>query len=285
MPVLETITQPVAIQGVEGSYHEIAAQKFFGKEIRLDMCNSFPELFRSLESGKAAFGVMAIENSVAGSLLPNYALLRDSEFAIVGEVYLRIEHCLMAMPGQKIEDLKEAHSHPMAIQQCQAFFKKYPHIKLVEREDTAGSAAWIVEKSKKKVAAIAGELAAEKYQLEILSKGIETNKRNFTRFLVMVSKLEAKNWKLQADKASLCFNLSHSVGSLSQILQVLSAYGMNLSKIQSSPIVGKEWQYFFHIDLEFENFQQYRLSLDAIRPLVNGLKILGEYPRGNKNVS
>lgn len=278
-------THRVAIQGVKGAFHEIAAQKFFGPSIALEMCDSFPILFRRLRQGKADLGVLAIENSVAGSILPNYALLRDSTYTIIGEVYLRIEHQLMALPGQDIARLEAVYSHPMAIQQCYQFFEQYPHIRLVEASDTAGSAAWIAEEGKERVGAIASSLAAEHYGLEVLARSIETNKRNFTRFLIIVEESAAKGLIKQPDKTSLCFNLaerSQQVGSLSQILMVLSSYGVNLTKIQSLPILGKEWEYFFHIDLEYEDYTHYRRSLDAIRPLVSGLKILGEYPRGQK---
>ncbi|MEL7341075.1 MAG: prephenate dehydratase [Bacteroidota bacterium] len=278
-----TIIRPrtVAIQGVKGAYHEIAARKFFGEAIELDMCDSFPELFRSLETQKADSGVMAIENSVAGTILPNYALLRNSAYTIAGEVYLRIEHQLMALPGQKITDIQEVYSHPMAIQQCHEFFKQYPHIKLIESPDTAGSAAWIQENRTFGAAAIASKLAAEHYELEILASGVEDNKRNFTRFLILLDKASARlhNKGRKANKASLCFNLKHEVGQLSQILLVLSSHGMNLTKIQSLPVVGQEWTYFFHIDLIFEHLPQYKRALSAIRPLVNELNVLGEYQR------
>lgn len=276
-------TQTIAIQGVRGSFHEIAARKFFGTNIELDMCDSFPELFRNLEAGKARYGVVAIENTVAGTLLPNYALLRNSEFVVIGEVYLRIEHNLMALPGQQLSQLREAHSHPMALQQCQVFFGENPHLKLVENADTAGAALWVRENKLQGVGAIASRLAAEHYGMEILAEGIESNKRNFTRFLILLDQDNAARMELEADKASLCFNLTHRVGSLANILLVLGAHGMNLSKIQSLPVLGREFEYFFHIDLEFDEHAQYLRALSAIRPLVNELKILGEYPRGDKN--
>ena len=277
-----TSTPRIAIQGIPGAFHEIAARQFFGDDIALEACDSFPILFRSLNEEKADFGVMAIENSVAGTILPNYALLRNSKYTIAGEVYLRIEHQLMALSGQTIEDIYEVHSHPMAILQCQKFFEAYPQIKLIETSDTAESALNIQKKQLRGVAAIAGELAAEHYNLEILHRGIETHKRNFTRFLILKKKGTISLDENLLDKASLCFNLVHKVGSLSQILLVLGSHGMNLTKIQSLPLVGREWQYFFHIDLEFDSYQQYKLALSAIKPLVEELKILGEYPKGNK---
>lgn len=282
MEAVLTATQPIAIQGISGSYHEIAARSFFGADINLEMCDSFPELFQRIEDKQAGFGVVAIENTVAGTILPNYALLRNSEFRVLGEVYLRIQHCLMALPGQSLSDIREAHSHPMAILQCHKYFKQYPEIRLVESVDTAASAEYIQREQKTGMAAIASSLAAERFGLEILAKGIETHKRNFTRFLV-ISRENPVTYMLGApDKASLCFSLDHEVGSLAQILLVLSSHGMNLTKIQSSPIVGSEWQYFFHIDLEFDQYEQYKRSLDAIQHLVGELKILGEYARGVK---
>ncbi len=272
----------VAIQGVAGSYHELAALKFFGESLELDMCYSFPALFKSINEGKVGYAVLAIENTVAGTLLPNYAMLRNSDCVIIGEVYLRIEHQLLALPGQDITKLREVHSHPMALMQCHAFFDQYPHIRLVETADTAASAAEIREKNWAGIAAVASKLAASTYDLEILAAGIETNKRNFTRFLIIMPEKEAHGISLQPDKASLSFNLAHNVGSLAQVLMVLGSHGMNLSKIQSLPIVGQEWEYFFHIDLEFDSYEQYQRALAAIQFLVNDLKILGEYPRGEK---
>jgi len=288
IPALQNKTLRIAIQGEKGAFHEIAAQKFFGEQIELEMCDSFHVLFRSLAHKKADFGVVAIENSVAGTILPNYALLRNSHFTIIGEVYLRIEHHLMALPGQRMEDIKAVYSHPMAIQQCYEFFEQYPHIRLVETSDTAGSARWIRETGKKNKAAIASKLAAGHYGLEILAESIETNKRNFTRFFIVLDQGLAASLNIQANKSSLCFNLaerSQQVGSLSQVLIVLSSYGLNLTKIQSLPILGKEWEYFFHIDLEYEDYLHYSKALDAIRPLVSELKILGEYPRGEKHLN
>lgn len=280
-PVLAP-AQRIAIQGEKGAFHELAARRYFGQAIELEMCETFPLLFRALAQGQANYGVLAIENSVAGTILPNYAMLRDSDLTIIGDVYLRIEHCLMAHPGQHIGDISEVYSHPMALAQCQRFFRQHPDIRLVEHPDTAGAARWIQEEQLQGVAAIASRLAADHYELDLLEKGIEDNLRNFTRFLIVVDRNVADSMELHPNKASLCFNLLHKVGSLSQILLVLSSHGMNLTKIQSLPIVGSEWEYFFHVDLEFDNYDQYQRSLAAITPLVNDLRILGEYPRGEK---
>lgn len=280
-PVL-TATRRIAIQGVQGSYHEIAARQFFGPGVELEMCDSFPRLFRSLSAGKARYGVVAIENTVAGTLLPNYALLRESPYRIIGETYLRIAHQLMALPGRSIEEIEEVRSHPMALQQCHAFFARYPHLRLVEDTDTAGSAEWIARTQATRTAAVASRLAAEHYGLEVIAADIEDHPHNFTRFLIILEEKAARRLPLEPDKASLCFHLAHRVGSLSQILLVLSSHGMNLTKIQSLPLVGQEWEYFFHIDLEFDAFAQYQRALAAIEPLVDALTILGEYPRGDK---
>lgn len=278
-------TKPIAIQGVQGSFHEIAAKKYFGNEIKLEMCDSFPGLFQAMESGRSSFGVVAIENTVAGTILPNYALLRNSTYRIIGEVYLRIEHQLLGLQGSRIEDLEEVYSHPMAINQCRHFFRAYPHIKLISADDTAASAARLAQSQTVGQAAIASRLAAETYELEILAESIEDNKRNFTRFLIITDDMDFQAKEEEINKASISFNVAHKVGHLSQILQVLSAYDMSLSKIQSSPIVGQEWQYFFHVDLEFDDYERFRQSLNAINPLLSELKVLGEYPKGDKNVS
>ncbi|WNJ17544.1 prephenate dehydratase [Pontibacter sp. G13] len=285
MELTITGTRRIAIQGVKGAYHEIAARKFFGNDIELEMCDSFPRLFRALSDQAAQYGVVAIENSVAGSLLPNYALLRKSDLVIVGEVYLRIRHCLMALPGQSLSQIKEVHSHPMAIQQCHDFFGNHPEIKLVEREDTAGSSAWIAENNRTGVAAIASELAAQHYGLEVMAAGIEDNPRNFTRFLIVLDRETAEKMPVIPNKASVCFHLLHEVGSLAKVLGMLGEHGMNLSKIQSMPIVGKEWEYDFHMDLEFEDYREFLQALKAIEPMIDQLRILGEYPRGDKETN
>lgn len=278
-----TAAKRIAIQGVKGAFHEIAARKFFGEAMELEMCDSFPALFRSMNKHTATYGVIAIENSVAGTILPNYALLRNSDYSVIGEVYLRIEHNLMALPGQSLEEITEVYSHPMALKQCQVFLENFPSIKQVEHADTAGAAQWIQSEGLRGKAAIASSLAAEHYGMEILSAGIEDNKRNFTRFLIITDIADKERNHSNLNKATLCFNLLHKVGYLSQVLLVLSSHGMNLAKIQSSPIVGVEWEYFFHIDLEYEDYAQYRRALDAIKPLVNEMKILGEYPKGDKS--
>jgi len=279
----------VAIQGGYGSFHEIAARKFFNDiKINIVPCDTFNDLFDELKDKKADCAMMAIENSVAGSLLPNYTMLRESKLNVCGEVYLRIEQNLIALPGQKLEDIKEIHSHPIAIQQSMGFLNplRKKGVKVIESDDTALSAKWIHDEQLKGFAAIAGKLAAEMYHLEIIKENVETNHRNFTRFLLItdnskVLELEQiSNQKI--NKSSLCFKVSHDEGSLSQVLSVLAFYKMNLTKIQSLPIVGIEWEYQFYIDLMFDEYSRYKLALGAIEPLTKELEILGEYQNGQR---
>lgn len=272
----------IGIQGIKGAFHEVAARKFFNEdEIEIIPNNTFPELFKSLNSHKSDIAIMAIENTVAGSILPNYELLRKSKYQIKGEVYLTIRQNLVALPGTKIEDITEVHSHPMALLQCQAFFEQHPHITLIESLDTAISARDISIKQILKRGAIASKLAAKIYNLEIIAKSIETNKRNYTRFLIISDK-NGVNINQAIERSSICFTAKHSVGSLSQVLSVFAFYQINLTKIQSLPILGKEWEYLFYIDLEFNDYDRYRQSLDAVKPLTTYLSILGEYPKGDK---
>jgi prephenate dehydratase len=279
----ETETIRAAIQGIAGSFHDQAAKEYFPDlDVELVPCEAFEDLFESVRSGHADVAVMAIENTVAGSLLPNYALLRDSGFTVFGEIFLRISQHLMALPGQSIEDIREAHSHYMAIAQTRPFFRKYPGIRLIEADDTAASAKRVAENGLNGMAAIAGERAADLYGLEILARGIETNKRNFTRFLLIYKPNGEQPFKVDhPDKASLSFTLPHETGSLSQVLSIFSFYRVSLTKIQSIPIIGQEWEYHFLIDLTFDDPVRYWQALDAIRPLTHELTILGEYIQGN----
>ncbi len=275
----------VAIQGIKGSFHEIAAFKYFGERepIQTVECDSFPMVFRSFTHNKHCYGIMAIENTVAGTILPNYALLRNSDMRIIGEVYLRIQHNLLALQGQRIADLTEVRSHPMALLQCQAFFEQHPHIKLVSCADTAESAKILKDKQLTQVGAIASSLAAEYYQLSTLAESIETNKRNFTRFLVLQHKDTLISPSRTPNKSSICFHLSHRVGSLAEVLKSLSDNGINLTKIQSLPIVGQVWEYFFHLDLQFSEYDTYQKALQDIQPYIKELQILGEYREGVKH--
>lgn len=270
----------VAIQGVAGSFHDIAVRNFFKEqEIKLVPCDSFKELFAVIKKDNSIIGAVAIENTIAGSLLPNHTLLRESGFKIVGEYKLRIEHQLVAMPGQTIKDIEKVYSHPIALMQCEDFLVEHPHLEPVESEDTAASARLIAEKKIMGRAAICSRLAAEIYGLEVLAEGIETNKRNYTRFLIIADSWLADEMlkDIKADKSSLVFSLPHEEGSLAKVLSILSYYHVNLTKIQSLPIIGREWEYMFYINLTFDNYMRYRQALDAIRPFTKDLQLLGEY--------
>ena len=228
-----------------------------------------------MDKGSADAAVMAIENTVSGGLLPNFEILRKYDRKIKGEVFLRIQQNLMALPGQRIEDIKEVRTHYMAINQTRDFFKNYPWIRLVESEDTAKSAAEVVSEGLMGVGAVASTLAAELYGLEVMAESIETYKQNFTRFLILDDSIQVD--KAKVNKSSMCFTLSHTPGSLAHVLTILSFYGMNLTRIQSLPIPGQEWQYFFYVDIKFQDYQRYEQALAAVRPLMEDLNILGEY--------
>ena len=269
----------IAIQGVKGCFHEQAARLFYEGQgcssPEIVECAEFDDLYKSLSSGQAQAAVMAIENTVSGGLLPNFELLRKYDRKIKGEVFLRIQQNLMALPGQKIEDIKEVRTHYMAINQTREFFKDYPWIRLVESEDTAKSAADVAQNNLLGVGAVASELAADLYNLEVLAHSIETYKQNFTRFLILDDGLNVD--KKDVNKASWCFTLNHKPGSLAHVLTILSFYDMNLTRIQSLPIPGQEWQYFFYVDIKFEDYLRYEQALSAVRPLMEDLNILGEY--------
>lgn len=269
----------VAIQGYEGSFHQEAARKFFGKSVEVIPCATFREVVRVASSRKESDGgVMAIENSIAGSILPNYNLLGKSALRIVGEVYLQIRQQLLANPGVQLEDIKEVHSHPMAIQQCVDFLDGQGW-KLVETEDTALSAKLVRQKKSKQVAAIASRLAGELYGLQILSPNIHTMKNNHTRFLILEREHTARTVE-DADKASINFHTDHSRGSLARVLTGIAAGGINLSKLQSFPIQGSDFKYNFHADLEFDDLSQFEQVMDGIRPMTDSLRILGVYKKG-----
>lgn len=275
----------VAIQGFAGCFHEQAARLFYGKgkELGIVECGTFDGLYESLEQKKADAAIMAIENTVSGGLLPNFELLRKHDRKIKGEIFLRICQNLMVMPGQTIRDIHEVRTHYMAINQTRQFFSNYPHIRLVESEDTAKSAADIAAGKIYGVGAVASALAADLYGLEIIAPGIETYKQNFTRFLVMDDGVEVPEDSI--DKVSLCFTLPHKAGSLAQVLTILSFYDMNLTRIQSLPIPGREWQYFFYVDIKFDSYKRYVQALSAVRPLMEDLKVLGEYKSFNPSIS
>lgn len=271
----------IAIQGGYGAFHEIAAYGYFeNEEIEIVPRNTFKDLFKALKQGKVDFGITAIENSIAGSILPNYTLLQESNLQIIGEVYLRVKQNLVAMPGQTIQDIREVYSHPMAILQCQRFFDDHPHIKLIDSADTALSAKEIADKKQMHAAAISSGKAAEKYKLEIIAQGIETHKKNYTRFLILEGKNGQHHDVTSINKASLTFALAHKIGGLSKVLSILSFYDINLAKVQSMPIIGEDWEYQFFIDVEIDNYRLYYQAIEAIRPFTSNLQILGEYLKG-----
>lgn len=271
----------VTIQGVAGCYHDAAARAYFHpQEIDTVPCDTFNSMFETLETDASLLGILAIENTIAGALLQNHELLRKSNLTIIGEYKMRISHVLAALKGQLIQELSEVNSHPMALMQCEQYLRKHPNLRIVEKTDTAGSAKDISENNLTGHASVCGEFAANLYNLEILDKGIETNKRNFTRFLILADPLVAQELKPkdeELNKASIVFTLPHTQGALSKILTIFTFYDMNLSKIQSMPIIGREWEYRFYVDITFDSFVRYRQALDAVRPLLNDFKVLGEY--------
>ena len=269
----------VSIQGYEGSFHQVAARLFHGKSVEVIPCDTFREVVRVAASKKESDGgVMAIENSIAGSILPNYNLLQKSNLKIAGEIYLQIRQNLLVNPGVKLEDIKEVHSHTMALQQCYAYLDQYKW-KLVETDDTALSAKNIHQHKSKHVAAIASKLAADLYQLDVLAPNIHTMKNNYTRFL-MLEREETVLPVTDADKASLTFHTDHSKGSLVKVLSRIAAGGINLSKLQSFPIPGTDFKYAFHADMEFDIREQFDKVLEQIKPLTEAVRVYGVYKRG-----
>ena len=279
----------VAIQGFEGSYHDIATRQFFkDEETELICCETFGEVFATLKSDSNVIALVAIENTIAGSLLHNYELLRESEVVIIGEQKLRIAHCICCLPDEDWNDLHEVHSHPVALAQCEDFLQRHPELKAVQADDTALSAKEIKEKQLRGHAAICSVHAANLYGMRILQENIETNKHNFTRFLVVADRwkadeLRAEGISQQTDKANIVLSLPHEEGSLSQILSIFTFYRINLTKIQSLPIIGREWEYMFYVDVTYNDYTRFRQSIDAVRPLTKELKILGEYKAFESN--
>ncbi|MDO4511820.1 MAG: prephenate dehydratase [Bacteroidales bacterium] len=278
----------VAIQGVAGCFHDDAAREYFqGMNIETVPCETFHDMFEMLKYDASMLGIVAIENTIAGSLLQNHELLRQSNMTVVGEHKKYISHSICALPGQTLDDIVEVNSHPMALRQCEQYLLQHPRMKMVETYDTAGSAKMIAEDNLVGHAAICGRYAAELYGLNVLEDDIQTNKRNFTRFLIVTDPCNAHDFKKgrPVNKASIAFTLPHSQGSLSAILVIFSFYGMNLTKIQSLPIIGREWEYRFYVNLSFDDYTRYRQSVDAVRPLISDFKILGEYAEFQQNTT
>ena len=271
----------IAIQGAEGSNHHKVARDFYGDSIALKECMSFDTLVDSLLDKSANIGVMAIENTIAGSIIPNYALIDVNNLHIIGEEYLNIHHHLMALKGQSILDIKEVWSHPMALLQCKAFFKNYPHIKLVEDVDTAEVAKRIAKENLIGIGAIAPKIAAEIFDLEIIEDEIQTIKDNATRFVIVQTEVP-KNGIDQINKASLKFQLNHKRGSLAAILNVLSDCKMSLTKIQSLPVIETPWKYSFFVDVTFENYKEYEKAKVILEIMAEEFKVLGTYKNGRK---
>jgi prephenate dehydratase len=269
----------VAIQGIATSFHEVAAITYFGEAAAIETveCLSFHDLCESLEKGKSNYAVMAIENSIAGSILPNYFLLQSYHFTIIGELYLPIHMHLLAMPGVKRQDIKCIESHPMAIRQCAEFINSLTGVEVRESDDTALSAKRVKELKLKDTAAIANEFAAKKYGLQILEKRIETHKKNFTRFLVLSKRT---NGKTESNKASLSFEVANEVGSLAETLMTFKNHHINLTKIQSIPIIGKPSEYSIHIDVEWRKRKNYDEAMHEVLRQVKNLNVLGEYKKG-----
>ena len=269
----------IAIQGTKASFHEEAAFKYFGNEIEVIECDSFKKTFDMLKEDKADYVVMAIENSIAGSLLPNYNLLQDFRFPIMGEVYLRIQLHLMAYPGVKIEDIRHVESHPIALRQCADFLEEYPQIKATEGMDTAACAKKISELQLKDTAAVANRLASELYGLNILDSRIETIKKNYTRFLILAA--EAKD-NPKADKASLSFQTGNLPGSQGRILNTFAEQKSNLNKIHSMPVLGRRDEYIFHVDIDWKNRKDYDNALQKVLKHTINFNILGEYQKNDE---
>lgn len=277
----------IAIQGTLGSYHDIAAHKYAdGEEIELICCATFEDVFKAIKNDPEVIGMLAIENTIAGSLLQNNELLRQSNTQIIGEYKLRISHSFVCLPDEDWDDITEVNSHPIALMQCREFLKNHPQIKVVEGEDTALSAELISRNQLRGHAAICSKAAAERYGMKILEQGIETNKHNFTRFLVVADLWQAEEAKKEQtiNKANIVFSLPHSEGSLSQVLSILSFYNINLTKIQSLPIIGREWEYLFYVDVVFNDVLRYKQAIAAITPLTKELKTLGEYAEGKSTL-
>ncbi|ESU29571.1 pheA protein [Flavobacterium limnosediminis JC2902] len=269
----------IAIQGIKGSFHHQVAEEIFQETTLLDECMSFESLVASLKENKTQKGIMALENSIAGSIIPNYALIDNNDLHIIGEHYLDIDMNLMAIKGQKIEDIKEVHSHPMALLQCAVFFKQYPHIRLIESGDTAETARRIKEENLLGTGAVAGPIAAKLYDLEIIASGIHTAKPNKTRF-VIVETQNTEFSKEQINKASVKFELEDTPGNLSTVLNVMNNCKLNLTKIQSMPVIETPFQYSFFVDVVFEKYEYYEEAKRILELMTKHFKVLGEYKNG-----
>lgn len=272
--------EKVAIQGIEGSFHHQVAREYFGKDVQVDECMSFGDVVRSLTRGESGRAVMAIENSIAGSILPNYALIDENNLRVIGEHYIPIQMNLMAVPGRRIEDIKKVYSHPMALLQCKEFFSNYPHIRLIEDADTASVAKRISENNSQHSAAVASKTAAELFGLEIIAAGIHTIKSNTTRFLVLSAEEEKGIKNLGSNKASIKFVMESKEGSLVSALNILRDFNLDMTKIQSVPVIEMPWKYAFFIDVVFDDPKRFRRAMEILEVMTETLKILGIYQNG-----
>ena len=269
----------IAIQGVKGAFHEIAAQNYFGSNIELVECLTFRQLISAAGNGAADVGMMAVENSVAGTILPNFGLLMESNLTITGEIYLRIVQNLLALPGQKVANIVEVRSHPMALAQCQDYLQKQNISRLVETEDTALAAMQLTNYQIKGVGIIASKLAAKQYELAVVAEGIETNKENYTRFLILE---RSPKIHTNINKATICFSAKHEPGSLARVLSGFAYSQVNLTLIQSLPMVGRKWEYFFIADLTFHSYQNFESALNYLKRETSSIEIQGEYNQGKE---
>ncbi|NJW54075.1 prephenate dehydratase [Salinimicrobium oceani] len=272
--------EKIAIQGIEGSFHHQVAREYFGLDVLVEECMSFGEVVKSLTTGQSQKAVMAIENSIAGSILPNYALIDENNLKIIGEHYIPIQMNLMAVPGRKIEDIKKVFSHPMALLQCKEFFSNYPHIRLVEDADTASVAKRISENNSQHSAAVASQTAAELFGLEILASGIHTIKSNTTRFLVLSATEENRSRQISPNKASIKFVMESRHGSLVSALNILRDFNLDMTKIQSVPVIEMPWKYAFFIDVIFDEPERFVRAMEILEVMTEELKILGTYQNG-----
>lgn len=273
------MTKKVAIQGFAGSFHQIAAHNYFGKDINIIPCVTFAEVVNNITSGEADTGLLAIENSTAGSILPNYALLQRSNLFVVGEIYLHIKHHLLMLPGRTIKDIERVHSHPMALMQCREYLEQHPEWRLSESDDTALSARHLRDFNRTNTAVIASDLSAKLYDLDIVQENVHTERENYTRFLVL-NKVKKEKDRENDHKSSLYFQVEDDPGCLAKVLECIGERDINLSKVQSFPIPGLEWQYYFHSDLEFSSMDQFDDVIECIKPLTKHLRILGVYHKG-----
>lgn len=273
------MSKKIAIQGYEGSFHHIVATNYFGSDIEIVPCDTFRQVAGMVENGEVDFGVMAIENSIVGSIIPNYNILQNDNLQVAGEAYLPIKQNLMALPGVRLEDIEEVHSHYMALQQCEDFLDKRGW-KLVESEDTALSAKRIAGEGMRNRAAIGSALAAELFGLEVVAPDIHTVKTNYTRFMIL--KRYDHTIASDADKASLYFKTDHRKGALLRVLMQMEDSSINMTKLQSYPIPSEPWHYMFHVDMEFDTLHDYICTLDRLQEVTQNIHVYGVYKKGNE---